>query len=103
MNTLLLTLLFVAVTDQAVKRLLPRIIGCGVLPLGPFGSVRIVKGRLWMRSLPGVCSGLALWALWTTAAIALLVAGQWLPSSSVFIGLLLGGSLSNGLESSWRG
>jgi signal peptidase II len=101
MNTKLLALLFVLVTDQAVKLLLFRIIGSGALPLGPFGSVRMVNGRLWM--LPRACSGLTLWGLWTTTAIALLVASQWLPSSSVFVGLLLGGSLSNALESSWRG
>ena len=103
MNTLLLALLFTLVIDLAVKLLLPRVIGSGALPLGPFGSVRMVNGRLWMRRLPGPCSGLTLWGLWTTAAIALLVASQWLASSSVFVGLLLGGSLSNALESSWRG
>jgi lipoprotein signal peptidase len=44
----------------------------------------------------------ALW-LWMVSAGALAVASAWLPSSRVFVGLLLGGSLSNALEGSLRG
>ena len=45
----------------------------------------------------------ALWCLWAVAAGTLMVVATWMPLSQVFAGLMLGGSLSNALESSWRG
>ena len=44
----------------------------------------------------------ALW-LWAVAAGALVVASAWMPSAGVFVGLLLGGSVSNAMEGSLRG
>ncbi|BBY79522.1 hypothetical protein MPUL_06800 [Mycolicibacterium pulveris] len=41
--------------------------------------------------------------MWAVSAAALMAAAAALPSSAVFVGLLLGGSLSNVIESSLRG
>jgi signal peptidase II len=103
MSALWATLLVVLVSDQALKLLLRRHMGSGALALGPFGSVRVVAGRLWLRRLGGPSCGAEIWCLWSAAAAPLVLASAVLPSSSGFAGLLLGGSLSHAVESSLRG
>ena len=98
-----MTLLIVLASDQALKLLLRRRLGSDALALGPFGSVRVVAGRLWLRRLGRPCSGAELWCLWWAAAVPLVVVSALLPSSAVFVGLLLGGSLSHAVEISLRG
>jgi signal peptidase II len=44
-----------------------------------------------------------MWTSWVAAAAALVIASNWIPSSAVFVGLLLGGSLSNAVENARRG
>jgi signal peptidase II len=102
MNTLAVTFV-VLVSDQAVKLLLHRFIGSRGLSLGPFGTVRVVAGRLWLRRLGGQTSGAKVWCLWTAAAVPLVIVSALLPACAPFVGLLLGGSLSNGIESSMHG
>ena len=87
MMILALTTVAVLVMDQVLKLLL-RTGGFESVGLGPFGSLRLVEGRLWAhrvseRGPKGV------W-LWAVAAGALVVAGAWIPSTPVFVGLLLG-------------
>src|SRR5262245_24556764 len=103
MIALSLTMLAVIVSDQGLKFLLRRATGFVVLPLGPLGSVRMVAGQLWVRRLGGPASGVTMWTVWAAAAVALVIVGGGTPSPRVFQGLLLGGSLSNALESSLRG
>jgi signal peptidase II len=103
MSTLCVALLVVLVSDQALKLLLRRRTGSDALALGPFGSVRVVAGRLWLRRLGGPFSGAEIWCLWSAAAVPLIIVSALLPSSAAFIGLLLGGSLSHAVESSLRG
>ena len=103
MSALWVTLLVVLVSDQALKLLLRRLIGDEALALGPFGSVRMVAGRLWLRRFGGQCSGAMIWCCWLAAAIPLVIVSILVPSSTVFAGLLLGGSLSHAVESSLRG
>jgi signal peptidase II len=103
MSVLCATLLLVVLSDQAVKLLLRRRLGGDALALGPFGSVRTVAGRLWLRRLGGQCSGLTIWCLWGAAAVPLIVASALVPSLAPFAGLLLGGSLSHVLENALRG
>lgn len=100
MVVLALTAVVVLVIDQVVKLLLHRTQFESV-PLGPFGSLRMVTGRLWVHRL-SERTPKALW-LWIVSAGALVVGSAWLPASRVFVGLLLGGSLSNGLEGAVRG
>ena len=103
MTVLFATLLAVFLGDQAIKLLLRRRLGERAIALGAFGNVRTVAGRLWVRRLRPHWSGAALWCLWLAAAIALVIGSWWVPSSGVFAGLLLGGSLSHAVESSLSG
>jgi signal peptidase II len=103
MSALCVTLLVVLVSDQALKLLLRRRMGSDALALGPFGSLRVVAGRLWLRRLGGPSGGAVIWCLWSAAAVPLVIASAVLPSSAAFVGLLLGGSLSHAVESSLRG
>src|SRR5262245_19927927 len=103
MIALSLTLLAVVVSDQILKLLLRRVRGSDALALGPLGSVRVVAGKLRVLRLSGHSGGVMMWTIWVPAAVALVIVSTWHPSSGVFAGLLLGGSLSNALESSLRG
>ncbi len=103
MRALILTLLAVPLIDLAVKALLGRVLGSRAVALGTLGSVRIVAARTWLAHVGGRSSPAALWTLWALSAGTLVVVSAWIPSSRPFVGLLLGGSLSNALESSLRG
>ena len=61
------------------------------------------RDELWLRRLGGQSSAATIWVLWVAAAGALVMISSVAPSSQVFAGLLLGGSLSNALESALRG
>ena len=98
-----LTLLAVLVSDQTLKFLLRRRMGRDALALGRFGSVRVVAGQLWLRRLGAHSSGVTIWSFWVVTAVALTIISTRAPSSWIFVGLLLGGSLSNIVESSLRG
>jgi hypothetical protein len=103
MSVLCVTLLVMFLNDQVTKLLLRRLPEGYALALGPFGSVRIVAGRLWLRRFSGQCSGVTIWCLWGAAAVPLVIGSAFVPSSAAFAGLLLGGSLSHAIESSLRG
>lgn len=96
-----LTAVVVLIIDQALKRLLRATKGFESVRLGPFGSLRVVTGRLWVHRFFEQ-GPKALW-LWVIPAAGLVVASTWIPSSGVFVGLVLGGSLSNAMEVSQRG
>jgi lipoprotein signal peptidase len=103
MIAIFLTLLGVLVSDQALKQKFRRIMGRDVTSLGPFGQLRITEGRLWLVRLRNDLSRSMMWSSWMAAAAALVIASSWIPSSAVFVGLLLGGSLSNAADSFRRG
>src|ERR1700686_3536781 len=103
MIAIFLTLLAVLLTDQALKQKFRRVMGRDVASLGPFGQLRMTEGRLWLLRLRNHLSHSMMWSLWVAAAAALVIASSWLTSSAVFVGLLLGGSLSNAVDSSRRG
>jgi signal peptidase II len=107
MIALSMTLLLVLVSDQAVKLLLRRAIGPGAFGLGPFGTVRMVAGRLWLgrlgRRFGGQSSGAMILCLWVAAAVPLVIVSTLIPSFRIFAGLVLGGSLSHAVESSVQG
>lgn len=97
---LVVTAVVVLAIDQGVK-LLVRSGQFETVRLGPFGCLRLITGRLWLRRLTEHTPN-ALW-LWAVSAGTLVVATAAIPSSRVFVGLLLGGSLSNIVETSLRG
>jgi signal peptidase II len=103
MIVIFLTLLGVVVSDQALKREFRRVLGRDVAALEPFGQLRITEGRLWLLRLLNHPSRSMMWTSWVAAAAALVIASNWIPSSAVFVGLLLGGSLSNAVENARRG
>ena len=91
MTELCLIFLIVLVSDQGIKLLLRRCLGPRALPLGPFGSLRIVSGRLWLRRLGRQPSHDGVWRLWVVAAVPFVLVSAAIPSSTIFVGLLLGG------------
>lgn len=104
MMTISLAMLGALIADQVSKPLLRRVMGASAIALGPFGQIRIVEGRLWLRRLNHAPNDRMVWALWAATAIALVIAGEWLiPSAAIFVGLLLGGSASNAIEHLQRG
>jgi len=80
----------VLAVDQVAKLLVHRV-----------GSLRVIEGQLWVRRT-GYRHSNMLW-LWLIPAAALIIVTVWMPSTSVFVGLMLGGSLSNAVEGSLRG
>jgi signal peptidase II len=103
MSALCVTLLVVLVSDQALKFLVRQRMRDDAFALGPFGNVRMAAGRLWLERVRGQCSGPVIWSFWAVAAAPLIIVSTLVPSCSVFVGLLLGGSLSHAVESSLRG
>ena len=89
--------------DQTVKLVLRRLLGSGAIALGPCGSVRVVAARILLTRLGGRYDGSKLWCIWVAAAIPLLIASTLVSLSPVLVGLLLGGSLSQAVETSMRG
>jgi signal peptidase II len=80
----------VVAADQAAKVLVHRV-----------GSLRVIEGQLWMRHTSYRYANM--WWLWLLPAAALIVITVWIPASSMFVGLMIGGSLSNAVEGSLRG
>ena len=103
MIILALTLLAVVIGDLTIKLLLHRTLGTGAISLGRIGRLKLVDGRLWLRRLSERSSRLMLWGIWTVAALALLAVSHWMSLSPFLAGLLLGGSLSNAVETAQRG
>jgi hypothetical protein len=103
MKTLCAGLFLVPLIDQALKYQLRLRLGEGGVSLGGFGDVRIVTARIWWTRWTHGPGAVATWSLWLLSAIPLALATALVPSFGWFAGLLLGGSLSHGLENSLRG
>jgi len=103
MSQLAAIALAVVVADQAIKLLLRRYLGGAAVAVGPYASMRVVPGRLWLRRICGPFSTLALWCVWLGAAAALMTCSTFVPLNVAFVGLLLGASLTHATESSLRG
>jgi signal peptidase II len=96
-------LVLVPLADQALKLVLRRRLGPRSVPLGPVGDLRMVKTPIWLARGRGRPNLAGIWTLWLLAAGALALLSAMVPSCGWYAGLLLGGSLSHGLESSVRG
>jgi len=96
-------LLLVLFADQVLKRALRRRLGPRSVPLGAAGHLRMVKARIWLARTGGRPNPTAMWTLWLLAAGAMALFSALAPSWGWFAGLLLGGSLSHGLETSLDG
>lgn len=102
MTTLLVALLAVPIVDDAVKRLLRRRVAEAPVSLGACGSLAVVSHRVWLAYLPSA-SPVATSGLLVLAAVPLLLFGALVPASAVFVGLLVGGAVSNWIEQVVRG
>ena len=100
---LLIAVVGVTVVDGAVKSILRRGLAEGSLVLGNWGSLRIVPHRIWLSRLETPQSAAMTSALLGLAAVPLVIFGALVPPAAVFVGLLLGGALSNWLEQAVRG
>lgn len=103
MWALLCGLLLVPVADQAVKRLLRRRLGRNAARLGPLGHLRIVASQIWFVRGSTPLSPVLLWSIWSLSAAALVGLTVAIPACGTGVGLLLGGSLSHALETTYRG
>lgn len=103
MKTLAAGLFLVPLIDQTLKHELRLRLGVGGVSLGGFGHLRIVTTRMWWTRWNRAGGAAAIWSLWLLPAILLAFATALVPSFGWFAGLLLGGSLSHGLENSLRG
>lgn len=99
----ILPLVLTPLVDQGIKHLLRRRLGSRSVPLGPWASLRLVSTRVWLARAGGESQLMVMWMRWVLAAGALAILPSAIPSSGVFVGLLLGGSLSHALETSARG
>jgi len=86
MTALAAGLLIVPLVDQGLKAILRRTLGLRSFSLGWFGSLRVKEAQIWWVRLV------------RNSNMAILC-----PSCGWFAGLLMGGSISHGLESSIRG
>jgi lipoprotein signal peptidase len=102
MSILCVTVLAVLIADQAIKLMVRRLAAGDGVALGSWGSLRVAAGRLWLRRLGGQFSDLAIWSIWVAATVSLVIAGTLAPLDPVSVGLLVGGSLSQAVESSAR-
>lgn len=102
MTMLFIALLGVPVLDGAVKHALRRRVSHGYVSMGTSGSIRVVRHRLWL-SLYASPSPVTTSALLALAAVPLVMFGALVPSAALFVGLLIGGALSNWLEQTVRG
>lgn len=96
-------LLVMPLIDQGIKYWLRRRLGSRSVPLGAMVTVRMVSARVWLARSDGTSNLALIWVIWVMAGSALAILAAMVPSSRVFAGLLLGGSLSHALETSWRG
>lgn len=76
--------------DQAVKIVVHRVAG-----------LQVTEGRLWI-SRTGAREPNMLW-LWVISAATLVVVAAWIPTTAAFVGLMVGGSLSNAVDGALRG
>ena len=103
MSQLGIIILAMVIADQAIKLMLRRYLGSAVVALGSYGSLRLVRGRVWLRRIAGSSGNLIVWCVWLSAGLALVTCSALVPLNVTFVGLLLGASLSHAAESSWRG
>jgi signal peptidase II len=103
MTTLIVALLFVVLIDQSIKLLLWRRRRSQAVPLCRLRVVGLIPAQLWLAPFARGSSLVMTWILWALLAVTLVIVSTLLPFSHLFVGVLLGGSLSNALESSVRG
>ena len=103
MRTVLVTAVLTLAIDQGVKDLLRRRLGTRSVRLGAGATLRLVSARMWLARANRESRVARMWLVWVLAAGALVTLAGWIPSSSVPVGLLLGGSLSHAWETTARG
>src|SRR5438552_10906079 len=99
----LVALIVVLLLDQGLKLLVIHRLQHESISLGSIGRVRRVPKQIWMIRLQRHLSLRSIWILWIVGACAVAVLHNFVASSDWFCGLLLGGSLSHALETTWRG
>jgi lipoprotein signal peptidase len=103
MTALVIAVVLVPVIDQAIKHLVRDHVGTRSVSLGVLGDLRVVQTEVWAMRVVGRVSATALWFVWFVAAGACAMVSSLVPSSAWAFGLLLGGSLSHALETTFRG
>lgn len=99
----IVALIVVPALAHAVRVALLRRLGSARWALGVWGTVQVVHHRLWLQRGTNPPSLVALVTLLVVAALPLVIFSAAVPSAGVFAGLLVGGALSNVVESAARG
>ena len=103
MTALCMTFLCVLVVDQTIKLMLRRLSRDDAVALGAGEGLRVWTARILLARLDSRLEGSFMWCIWVAAAVTLLIAETLTSFSPVLVGLLLGGSFSQALETSMRG
>ena len=103
MIEIVIVMLAVTAVDLLLKVLLDRALHTRVIPLGQLGSLRMVSSPLWLTHVSGPLRRAVPWIVWAVTAAIVVSSSASIPVARLFVGLALGGSLGNVLESSWRG
>ena len=101
MTALCMTLLCVLLVDQTTKLMFRALTRDDAFVSGP--GLRVRTARILLARLDSRFKGSSIWCMWITAAVTLLIANRLACFNPVLAGLLLGGSLSQALETSIRG
>jgi lipoprotein signal peptidase len=96
-------LLLIPVVDQAVKIWLRRALGTHTVRLGTVITLQIVSTHVWWQRIGRRSSLVRIWGMWVISAVFLIGLSAAIPASRLFVVLLLAGSLSHAIETTWRG
>jgi signal peptidase II len=102
MGSLALLAVLVLLADQGVKWALRMRLGGRRISLGRLGSVRLVSARIWLARA-GARRPWMVVTVWLVASIALVAVAGHLPSATLWLAALVGGSASHTIETLWRG
>jgi signal peptidase II len=93
----------VVTLDWIAKQAVTRGLGSRVIRLGSIGELRVIESRMWIARGSSLHPGWVIWLAWAVAAIGVTVACVARPQLVWCSGLLLGGSLSHGIETQRTG
>src|SRR5215468_6270545 len=93
----------VVALDQGAKLIIVWYLQDGAMSLGSLGRIQIVPNRIWLKQVHGSFSLANLWGCWAGSMIIVTLFSLFVPTSAPFGALLIGGSVSHLVETTYRG